>query len=550
MLVAMLLHVLLLSGPQQARADSEAPMVWPRPASLSHGACNGGSPLGLAGAQLQVRVLSGQADEATAYVEAALQAALPEWGCGIEAGPAATGPTISVVIANASCTQPSCYSHENDESYSLQIDEAGAITIAAAEIFGANWALSTLSSLANGTCGLTCLPIEVEDTPRFGHRGVLVDTARHWFSVEDLKRKILDPMHATKMNVLHWHVYDSQSQPLELRFDPRLWLPYSKEQRFTQEDAREVVRYAFARGIRVLPEFDLPGHTAIFGKADPGLVDCLDYLPWDGTGVPNVMANQPPAGQLKPDQAGLASQLLDEMMELFPNSIISSGADEVNFNCWNNATVVAQNASDYPQFQEKMVRKLAGFQEQVAATINGAGRTMAVWDESYGTWNFSGTPALPRGSVLLSWLDTNNTAAMTDAGYNVVWMPWRRLYLDCGLGTPTSPPNWCAPLNNWTTIYLANPLETFNATSGDPSRLLGAEVATWSEHIVPSILDYVVWPRAAALAERLWSPEKDTQWCDTAPPQLNSEGVDYCAPAKTYKGVDLTFDNLVDPKEV
>ena len=206
MLVAMLLHVLLLSGPQQARADSEAPMVWPRPASLSHGACNGGSPLGLAGAQLQVRVLSGQADEATAYVEAALQAALPEWGCGIEAGPAATGgggdrqlptppkmssacatnrlpalkltiyglpalprlssnpsragPTISVVIANASCTQPSCYSHENDESYSLQIDEAGAITIAAAEIFGANWALSTLSSLANGTCGLTCLPIE------------------------------------------------------------------------------------------------------------------------------------------------------------------------------------------------------------------------------------------------------------------------------------------------------------------------------------------------------------------------------------------------------
>ena len=95
--------------------------------------------------------------------------------------------------------------------------------------------------------------------------------------------------------------------------------------------------------------------------------------------------------------------------------------------------------------------------------------------------------------------------------YNVVWMPWRRLYLDCGLGTPTSPPNWCAPLNNWTTIYLANPLETFNATSGDPSRLLGAEVATWSEHIVPSILDYVVWPRAAALAERLWSPEKDTQ---------------------------------------
>lgn len=184
----------------------------------------------------------------------------------------------------------------------------------------------------------------MEDTPRFGHRGVLVDTARHWFSVEDLKRKILDPMHATKMNVLHWcvawgvaaclparmdglpwcgwgwiwalgrapgastvgsfpislqqgfcvpppcralpsastqrtvptparhlptrravlvrerrHVYDSQSQPLELRFDPRLWLPYSKEQRFTQEDAREVVRYAFARGIRVLPEFDLPG---------------------------------------------------------------------------------------------------------------------------------------------------------------------------------------------------------------------------------------------------------------------------------------------------
>ena len=91
------------------------------------------------------------------------------------------------------------------------------------------------------------------------------------------------------------HVYDAQSQPLQVTFDPRLWQPYSQAQRYTQDDARQIISYAFARGIRVLPEFEMPGHTAIFAKADPNLVACDGYVPWDGLGWPTgVMCMQPP----------------------------------------------------------------------------------------------------------------------------------------------------------------------------------------------------------------------------------------------------------------
>ena len=88
-------------------------------------------------------------------------------------------------------------------------------------------------------------------------------------------------MHLTKLNVFHWHVYDAQSQPLEVKFDRRLWQPYSKEQSYTQADARDLVDYAFQRGIRILPEFDMPGHTASFAKGNPDWVACNGATPWE-----------------------------------------------------------------------------------------------------------------------------------------------------------------------------------------------------------------------------------------------------------------------------
>ncbi|PSC70268.1 glycoside hydrolase family 20 [Micractinium conductrix] len=567
--------------------ELEAPL-WPAPLSYTHD-CSGAA-LDLRGAQLSVKVVEGDAAAAERVLADSFEAGRAAWACGGAA--ASKGPAVRITVLNASCTSPACSSAANDESYRLTVGTDG-VGIEASALFGAQWALASLTSLADARCSVACLPVEVDDRPRFPHRGVLLDTARNWFSVADIKAKVINPMARTKLNVLHWHVWDSQSQPLEIKFNASFWLPYSQEQRYTQEDARDLIDYAFTRGIRVLPEFDMPGHTAVFAKADPSLVACADCQPWDGQGQPDVMCNQPPCGQLKPEAVGVAKQLLTELAALFPSGVVSTGADEVNFNCWNNATVVPQQSSDYPAHQAKWTAVLEGFQAEVASTLAAAGKQMAVWDESFSQWGLAGTPALPNGLLLFAWSSPEAAAAMTDAGYQVVMAPWRPWYLDCGLQTKDSGEgyNWCSPLNTWQDIYSYDPLANggFNGTAGDPSLLLGGEVAMWSEHLRPSVLDYVVWPRAAALAERLWSPAEETQdaaaaegrlralmrqlgaaglrvspldwqgtdfkfellpqWCDTAGPQLDSAGADYCGPATSYRGVPLTFENLVEASE-
>jgi hypothetical protein len=175
----------------------------------------------------------------------------------------ASGPAVQVVVRDASCATPACYTTATNESYSLSISKQGGVQIEAQTLIGVSHAFSSLASLASADADVSCLPIQVVDRPRFPHRGLLLDTARNWFSVEDIKKKVIDPMHLTKMNVLKWHVYDSQSQPLEVRWWPALWQPYSRQQVYTVDQAKEVIDYAFHRGIRILPEFDMPGGWAI-----------------------------------------------------------------------------------------------------------------------------------------------------------------------------------------------------------------------------------------------------------------------------------------------
>lgn len=158
---------------------------------------------------------------------------------------------------------------------------SSGVEIESPTLFGVNWAFSTLAALAARSCAAACAPVTVADRPAFGHRGLLIDTARNFVPIDDLRSKLIDVMHLSKLNVLHWHIYDAQSQPLEVRFDPRLWRPYSSSQRYTQAEARALVDYAFRRGVRVLPELDMPGHTASFAKADPSWVACNMVSPWD-----------------------------------------------------------------------------------------------------------------------------------------------------------------------------------------------------------------------------------------------------------------------------
>lgn len=429
----------------------------------------------------------------------------------------------------------------------------------------------------------------------------MIDTDRNFMPLEQLKRQI-DAMHATKLNFLHWHIVDSQAFPIQVKFSPNLTMPYTPSQMYSQEDIKELVEYAWLRGVKILPEFDMPGHTAIIGKAYPEHTTCVDYVPWDGDGNGNVMCNQPPCGQLAPTQGAvdLMTQLIGEMATLFPSNLFSTGYDEVNFNCWNNATIVPktlENRENNPEWnilQTESKEKLKFFQSGVARAVKSANKRLVVWDESFTEFGLNGTSALPEDSVLTVWAGTDQVPNITDSN-DIILVPYQYWYLDCGIGTNASGPNmWCAigpnkTINDWQRMYLFDP----DSLGGNSQRILGGQSAMWSERMLPAVFDYGIWPRAAAVAERLWSPstarnltdaevrlmkfntllyemglnpsplnwtgqnfmyELLPQWCnnqtdDGTSAAMMANGDNYCAPAQTYccGQVNLTaFSNLVN----
>lgn len=187
-----------------------------------------------------------------------------------------------------------------DESYSIQVS-LSSISITAQTAVGAIHAFETLSQMflaststvsnAGSSCFVAAL--NVQDSPRFSHRGLMLDTARNFFPVADIKRH-LDGMATSKLNIFHWHLYDAQSFPIAWEHDGgKLYkaAAYRTDLRdntggqlkvYTQTDIQGIVQYAFDRGIRVIPEFDMPGHTAVFGNAYPEIMKCMNFSPFDG----------------------------------------------------------------------------------------------------------------------------------------------------------------------------------------------------------------------------------------------------------------------------
>ncbi|KAJ1936596.1 Glucosamine-6-phosphate isomerase (Glucosamine-6-phosphate deaminase) (GNPDA) (GlcN6P deaminase), partial [Kickxella alabastrina] len=223
-----------------------------------------------------------------------------------------------------------------DESYILDIPVNGKATLNANTPYGIVRGLETLSQLvfANGKSkAIHNTPIHIADAPLFPHRGILFDSARNYFSVKSIHR-ILDAMSFNKMNVLHWHVVDAQSWPIESKTYPELHAKgaYGADMQYSHDDVRGIIQYAKERGIRVIPEFDVPGHTYIVGEAFPELMSCTNKQPnWDH------FAAEPPSGQLniaKPETIEFTKNLFTEYTKLFPDSVFHLGGDEVNRNCW------------------------------------------------------------------------------------------------------------------------------------------------------------------------------------------------------------------------
>ncbi|KAM9695878.1 beta-hexosaminidase subunit beta [Trichechus inunguis] len=371
----------------------------------------------------------------------------------------------------------------SDESYSLLVKEPVAM-LKANRVWGALRGLETFSQLiyqdSYGT--FTISESIITDSPRFPHRGILIDTSRHYLPIKAIL-KTLDAMSFNKFNVLHWHVVDDQSFPYQSITFPELSNKgsYSLSHIYTPNDVRKVIEYARLRGVRVIPEFDSPGHTLSWGKGQNDLLTpCYDA--------------QKPSGYFGPINPTVNTtynflyKFFKEISKVFPDQFIHLGGDEVEFYCWASNPKI-QNfmkqkgfGKDYKKLESFYVQKLV----DIIAAVN---KSSIVWQEV-----FDGNEKLQPGTVVEIWKAENypkEQTKVTEAGYPIILAaPW---YLDL-----------ISYGQDWKTYYEVEPLN-FPGSQEQKTLMIGGEACLWGEFVDATNLTPRLWPRASAVGERLWS---------------------------------------------
>jgi hexosaminidase len=363
-----------------------------------------------------------------------------------------------------------------DESYTLTVTPRQAVLEAPTPL-GILWGLETLLQLARAEGGAVQVPaVAIKDRPRFAWRGLLVDVARHWQPIEVVKRT-LDGMSSVKMNTFHWHLTEDQGFRVESKRYPKLHQMGSDGKFYTQEQVKDVIAYARDRGIRVMPEFDMPGHTTAWLVGHPE----LGSAPGPFQIVRTWGIFDDALDPSREEVYTLLDGFLGEMAALFPDAYLHIGGDEVNGRSWN------QN----PRIQDFMYRNhlrdnhdlQASFNKRVYAIVTGHGKRVVGWDEVL-------HPDLPTNIMVESWRGPDALARAARLGYDGILA--NGYYLDLNLSTASH--------------YLPDPLPAGSDLPEEARRhILGGEACMWSEMVVPETIDSRIWPRAAAVAERLWS---------------------------------------------
>ncbi|HEY7514044.1 MAG TPA: family 20 glycosylhydrolase, partial [Vicinamibacteria bacterium] len=364
-----------------------------------------------------------------------------------------------------------------DESYRLVVTSTGA-RLSAPNPLGILRGLATVHQLVRREgSGFVIPAVTIEDRPRFPWRGLLVDPSRRFQPVEVIRR-ILDGMAEGKLNVLHWHLSEDQGFRIESRVFPLLHEKGSDGLFYTQDEAREIVAYARDRGIRVVPEFDMPGHST-------------SWL----TGYPDLGSAPGPFGLVR--EWGIFDNLLDpsrdevyafldrflgEMAGLFPDAYLHIGGDEVRPRQWNGT----------PRILDYMYRNdlraapdlQAHFNLRLSRILAAHGKSMVGWDEIL-------REDLPKDIVVQSWRGSSGLAASARLGVSGILS--HGYYLDLMFSAADH--------------YAADPIPPDSPLSAaERERILGGEACMWGEFVSPETIDSRIWPRLLAVAERLWSP--------------------------------------------
>jgi len=366
-----------------------------------------------------------------------------------------------------------------DESYSLEITPSGA-KLNAPNTLGILHGLQTFLQLVQNTpAGFVVPALVIHDQPRFPWRGLMIDVGRHFIPLDILKRN-LDGMAAVKLNVLHWHLSENQGFRIESKKFPKLQEMGSDGLYYTQEEVRELIAYAGERGIRVIPEFDMPGHSTAWFVGYPELASGKGPYPIERRwGV-----FDPAMDPTQEHTYKFLDEFIGEMAKLFPDRYFHIGGDEVNGKEWDANPRIQEFMHSHGLKNNDELQ--AYFNQHVQAIVSKHGKIMMGWDEIL-------KPDLPKEVVVQSWRGAASLAQAAREGHGAVLSSG--YYLD--LMQPASQ------------HYAVDPMagEVASLSPEQQRHILGGEACMWAEFVSPENIDSRIWPRAAAIAERLWSPQ-------------------------------------------
>ncbi|NP_001093291.1 beta-N-acetylglucosaminidase 2 precursor [Bombyx mori] len=376
------------------------------------------------------------------------------------------------------------------ESYNLTI--AADSTLRSSSIWGILRGLESWTHLFHLSDNRDQLHInkgEVHDFPRYPHRGLLVDTSRHYISMSNILL-ILDAMAMNKMNVFHWHIVDDQSFPYQSERFPDLSRlgAYHETLIYTKKDIQTVIDYARNRGIRVIPEFDVPGHTRSWGVAKPELLThCYNEYAVDvGLG---------PMNPIKDSTYTFLRELFHEVQALFPDRYIHIGGDEVDLDCWESNPefkryIQEHNLTSVADFHALFMRNTIPLLSENSRPI--------VWQEVFD----EGVP-LPKDTIVQVWKG-NEVYEMLNilrASHQLIYSSgWYLDHLKTG--------------GDWTEFFNKDPRDMVSGFSKDINvdNIVGGEACMWTEVVNDMNIMSRVWPRASAVAERLWGHESQAAY--------------------------------------
>lgn len=402
-------------------------------------------------------------------------------------------------------------------AYRIVVDTSGIVLTAHQPDAMINGVLTLLQLAYTQPDGRALPTMRIEDQPRFGYRGLHLDVSRHFYPLTFLK-KFIDLMALYKFNRFHWHLTDGAGWRLAINKYPELtrmaawrthvvwkdWWnngqryleeghPNASGGYYTQDEARELVAYAARKGITVIPEIEMPAHSEAVLAVYPHL-SC--------TGEPHKHGDYCIGNE---QTFAFLTDVLTEVVAIFPSEYIHIGGDEANKSSWETcpkcqATMEKEGLKNVDELQSFAVRKVSEF-------LQSKGRKLVGWDELL-------EGGLPQGATVMSWRGEAGGIEAANEGHDVIMTPESHLYFDYYQSDPRAQPEAIGGYTPLRKVYAYEPIPDAIAEA-NRKHILGAQGNTWTEYMpTQAQVEYMVFPRALALSEVLWSVPKDREWDD------------------------------------